>query len=365
VKTISIALKAHFEQPYQRTATCWKVTLQSGTVKAFTDHDQDIVFDGTTYLASSGYVATNIASNDQFSVDTMNVQGMLVSPAITEDDLRAGRWDHADVEIFLVNWSDLTQGRLLQRVGKLSEVSVDRSRFVAEILGLTDAFRRVVGELTSSSCRASLGDTRCGVNLAPFTVTGTVTGVNDDGVTIYDTSRAEVGPAGGVDITQITADNPAEIQCDPVANLHSGMVVTITGVTTDIPQINTVWRITKIGEQAFTVPFDATGMAGTISNEGTVTPLGAESGYFDFGKLTWLTGNNADLSMEVKAYQPGQITLALPMPYEVQAGDTYSLIAGCDKQLSTCSSKYNNVTNFRGEPYVPGTDKIVQVARRG
>ena len=28
--------------------------------------------------------------------------------------------------------------------------------------------------------------------------------------------------------------------------------------------------------------------------------------------------------------------------------------AGCDKRLATCSERFSNVLNFRGEPYVPG-----------
>ncbi len=71
--------------------------------------------------------------------------------------------------------------------------------------------------------------------------------------------------------------------------------------------------------------------------------------------------------MEVKEYlnttgSNAQITLALPMPYPVSLGDTYSLVKGCDKTIQTCFATFNNVVNFRGEPNVPGLDSMLETA---
>jgi uncharacterized phage protein (TIGR02218 family) len=49
----------------------------------------------------------------------------------------------------------------------------------------------------------------------------------------------------------------------------------------------------------------------------------------------------------------------MPMIYPVQPGDTYSITAGCDKQMGTCKTRFSNLVNFRGEPYVPGNDTIL------
>jgi hypothetical protein len=39
-------------------------------------------------------------------VDSLQVQGVFKSEAITGEDLRAGRFDAAEVRIFLVNWAE-------------------------------------------------------------------------------------------------------------------------------------------------------------------------------------------------------------------------------------------------------------------
>lgn len=87
-----------------------------------------------------------------------------------------------------------------------------------------------------------------------------------------------------------------------------------------------------------------------------------ESGYFAAGKITFTSGENAGLSMEIKSFADGTFTLALPMPYLVEEGDGYTVQSGCDKNFSTCSLRFNNAINFRGEPHVPGMDRMLETS---
>lgn len=90
------------------------------------------------------------------------------------------------------------------------------------------------------------------------------------------------------------------------------------------------------------------------------------TGLFNFGTITFTSGDNEGLSVEVKEYflqgGDGKIILALPMPYSISIGDNYSMTKGCDKTVSTCHSRFNNVLNFRGEPSVPGLDRMLETA---
>jgi hypothetical protein len=204
--------------------------------------------------------------------------------------------------------------------------------------------------------------------MAPFTVTGTLTGVNPDNVTLYDTSRAEAGPTGGVTVTGVTNANPGVVT---LANnnlaLANGQAITIAGVLgpTLINTVTLARNPTSASPYTFQLGIDTTNTTTypPYSSGGMVTALGADSGYFDYGLITFTSGLNNGLSMEIKSYVPGQLTLYLPMPYQPAIGDTYSLKAGCDKAFATCKTKFTNVVNFRGEPYLPGIDKLVQVGR--
>lgn len=83
---------------------------------------------------------------------------------------------------------------------------------------------------------------------------------------------------------------------------------------------------------------------------------------FTHGKLTFTSGANDGISMEVKEYVTGHILLALPMPYSIEAGDSYMIAEGCDRSFFTCCNRFSNAVNFRGEPHVPGTDRMLETA---
>lgn len=107
--------------------------------------------------------------------------------------------------------------------------------------------------------------------------------------------------------------------------------------------------------------FTDVGTVESVTNKAqwTDTSINSEEGYYNFGVVTWLTGLNEGLSMEVAEQAAGDVRLFLEMPYAIEVGDTYEISAGCDKAIGTCKNKFNNVVNFRGEPYVPGNDAIL------
>jgi uncharacterized phage protein (TIGR02218 family) len=114
--------------------------------------------------------------------------------------------------------------------------------------------------------------------------------------------------------------------------------------------------------------------AGTVvalsaSSSFTATGLDAfDDGWFTAGKLTFTSGANAGLSVEVKNHRKGTVvTLDLwqAMPEPIQAGEAFTVTAGCDKRFATCHDRFDNVVNFRGFPHIPGNDFVVRYPVQG
>lgn len=80
--------------------------------------------------------------------------------------------------------------------------------------------------------------------------------------------------------------------------------------------------------------------------------------YFQLGRVTWVTGDNAGISADVKVFTDTQFILETPMQYEIQVGDTYTVVPGCDRIFETCGTKFNNAINFGGFPHLRGTDDL-------
>lgn len=87
-----------------------------------------------------------------------------------------------------------------------------------------------------------------------------------------------------------------------------------------------------------------------------------EKGFFSFGKILFLNGNNINMQSEIKRYSDnGLIELVLPMKFDLKVNDAYRIVTGCDKTFNTCVKKFNNALNFRGEPHIPGLSKILNM----
>ena len=93
------------------------------------------------------------------------------------------------------------------------------------------------------------------------------------------------------------------------------------------------------------------------------TDLTRADEYFQYGKITWLTGSNVGIgTTHVKEYlnENGYIQFQIDTPFDIQIGDTFNISAGCDKLRCTCKFKFNNELNYGGFPLMPGNDEILQ-----
>lgn len=277
MKYVNASLAAHLGGEVTTLATCWKLTRRDGAVMGFTDHDVDVVVDGLLYNAATGMTSSAVSASNTLKVDELDIEGMLHSDAITQDDVLKGLYDYAEVEVFLVDYTGDAEGMLTLRTGWLGEVTLKGNQFVVEIRGLSQALQQTIGDIYSPGCRAMLGDTHCKVNLALYTVSGVVTATDD----IY-------------------------------AIEASGLV------------------------QA--------------------------DGYFTAGTVQFISGVNAGVTAEVKYYSDKRFYFTLPLRQACGVGDAFTAVAGCDKTTVACKSRFTNILNFRGEPHVPGTDRMLETS---
>jgi uncharacterized phage protein (TIGR02218 family) len=158
--TMNQAFLDHVQSGLTTLARCWLLRRRDGWVRGFTDHDSDVVFGGVTFRADTGLTAHAIMQTTGLSIDNSEALGALSDASVTEADIRAGRFDGAEVEAWLVNWAD-PEERLLQFRGRLGELTRSGGAFRAELLGLTEALNQPQGRVYQSACSAVLGDAHC------------------------------------------------------------------------------------------------------------------------------------------------------------------------------------------------------------
>jgi uncharacterized phage protein (TIGR02218 family) len=176
-RALSAELLAHFAGDCTTLSMCWKIARRDAVTLGFTDADKDIVFSGVTYIARSGFAATTAAVRDDFSVSSVDAQGIIDNEIITEADLYNRKYEDAGVEIFVVNRLDLTQGRLMIFAGTVGQITLRGGNYLAELRGLAHKLQNPIGRIITPICDARLGDTRCGASLTAFAFSGTITAI--------------------------------------------------------------------------------------------------------------------------------------------------------------------------------------------
>lgn len=175
-KTLSAPLQAHLDGGTTTMALCWKIVRKDNLTQGFTEHDNDLIVNGQTYLARSGFSASQVAQTLGLSVDNLNVDGAISSDTINEDDLANGDYDSAEVTLIWANWSDTSQFTILSR-GFIGEVKRGETAFSAEFRSLVTKLSQKTGRTYQRTCEAQLGDGACKINLnlGAYRGTGSIT----------------------------------------------------------------------------------------------------------------------------------------------------------------------------------------------
>lgn len=352
MKDFPVAVVAWQASSSRKRAFCVSFTRGQGTDYEFTvrgtSWDEDLIVDGEVYYSTSGGSLSDIDSSASLSVDNAELKANF--DEITSEDLQAGLWNGAAIELFSIDPDGLSDSPQIGKgdrwIGTLGQITVDRLTFIAEWRGRLQSLQQTYGWLIGNTCVHTLGDDKCAKDLTDFTVEGTLDAISDDGLTFTDSARTEDGPAGTVDIANVTNGSPTVIDLDDSMSLSDGDAVNI--VVDEPVALNGPQIVRNPSGTRFEVVLDTTD--GGAFSAGTVTPLSNESGYFGYGTMELLDGDNAGkgIFVEVKWSDGANWGVQKAFPFPVLTGAAYRLVAGCDKLRATCKNKFDNLLNFLG-----------------
>jgi uncharacterized phage protein (TIGR02218 family) len=187
MRNVPAGLAAHLTSGATTLCNCWRIARRDGIVLGFTDHDENLIFDGTLFRAGTGFEGTEIESRFGLAATGSELHGALSDESISENDLLCGKYDAARVELFLVDWSNV-ENRLLQRTGDIGEIRREGAAFAVEIRGLAHQLDQERGRIFAGSCDADLGDTRCKIDLDDSAFRGSGTVASVQGAALFSVS---------------------------------------------------------------------------------------------------------------------------------------------------------------------------------
>lgn len=109
----------------------------------------------------------------------------------------------------------------------------------------------------------------------------------------------------------------------------------------------------KVDLSEHSEPFTVSAVTGVQNITLDITPT---LGEYNFSTIAWATGDNAGMAVEVLQVSTGGVArLLFKTAMPIQVGDTGTVYKGCANTIEACTA-YNNLANYRGEPYVPGDE---------
>lgn len=194
MRTASVNLINHLDSEGTTLARLWRVTRADGTVLRFTDNDRPIVFDGDTYRSDVSFTSSAVFMSSKLaSAQSVSITVAMADDAINEADLRAGKYLKALSELMIVNYQSPADGVIKLFSGRFGAIEYsDKLRATIEVLPRSAAEAGIGSEVYSPTCRASLGDARCTIDLDSLKVAFTVDAVDPDGLTIDATEFVSI-----------------------------------------------------------------------------------------------------------------------------------------------------------------------------
>lgn len=213
--------------------------------------------------------------------------------------------------VFMPTWGDTSAGTIVMNVYKVADLRIDGLSVVMLCRNLLETLNIMLPKNTyQPSCIHSLYDAGCTMGPASYAVSSSI--ISDPGLNVNTVvfNAAWQGPR---------------------------------------PQMPA-----RIGGLPRTV--------GTITAGGVVAPV---ADYYALGKIVFTSGQNNGAVRSVKSsVQSGgtnkvTASLTFPLRYTPAIGDAFTIYTGCDKAQPTCSSKFNNLTNFKGFPFIPVPETLL------
>lgn len=199
-------MKSKLDSGRTTFTTCYRFTLNGGSFLTITDLDRNLVIGGETYLSMPGVSSTKIDDTSGFEPSNLELHLLIDGAIITEDFLRSGKFARARGQMFVVDYNDLPNDLndvdiIWIKTGTVGNIQTRGKMATLELRGFEQALKQNVVATGSRFCRATLGDSKCTVDLNLFHFATTVLTHNAKNITTGATILQDFLSNGYIEIT--------------------------------------------------------------------------------------------------------------------------------------------------------------------
>ena len=215
--------------PFEYRAMCLRIVPPTGSAILLTDYPTDLVMSsGQRYVTASGYQFTGYQSGTGTSPAAFDFEGIAGLAGIDRDTVASGVFDGARCYLFAVDWRSPVEDYEPIVASTLGKITLVDDTYRIEEMALIDALNQSVGRTYTPNCTKRFGGQEfagCKIDLAPITVTGTLTAVASD-MQVTDSARVEAADWFGYGSIQFTSGANAGLKALEVKSFVGGVIST-------------------------------------------------------------------------------------------------------------------------------------------
>lgn len=215
--------------PFEYRAMCLRIVPPTGSAILLTDYPTDLVMSsGQRYVTASGYQFTGYQSGTGTSPAAFDFEGIAGLAGIDRDTVASGVFDGARCYLFAVDWRSPVEDYEPIVASVLGKITLVDDTYRIEEMALIDALNQSVGRTYTPNCTKRFGGQEfagCKIDLAPITVTGTLTAVASD-MQVTDSARVEAADWFGYGSIQFTSGANAGLKALEVKSFVGGVINT-------------------------------------------------------------------------------------------------------------------------------------------
>lgn len=167
--------------PYATSVSCGRVVCRSGLTIRIAAYPFDLTMsNATVYQAGSGFEYSGYTAEASFAASVVDLEGFIGYAGVTRDKIASGLFDGAECYYFTTDFLNPVEDQQPDMKAIFGKTTLDDERYKIEQMALVDLLGQEFGLAYTAGCPKKLGGQEyggCKVNLAPLTVTGTITHV--------------------------------------------------------------------------------------------------------------------------------------------------------------------------------------------
>ncbi len=174
MKNINKNLMQSLQAENPTIAKCLKITLTNDDILAFTEYSKDLIIDDIVFKSSNGFEENKIQQYSDITASEEEVVAFIDNYNIKKDDVFAGLFNNAKVEIFYVDYNNVEYGKIPITNGFISRINFKDDKIYFSISGILSLLEKTIGETYSPLCRAGFCDKKCSLNMENHTFSGEI-----------------------------------------------------------------------------------------------------------------------------------------------------------------------------------------------